>query len=391
MGASRFKIFSLFIFKTTAGKMAIAHNGNLTNAAKLRHQLEEEGSIFHSSSDTEVFMHLLAKSKEGDMTDRILSVMPKVTGAYSLVILSDSHLYAVRDPFGFRPLVIGKKGGATVVASETCALDLIDASYQREVLPGEVVCIDKDGGVRSEFLQARPKNPSFCSFEPIYFSRPDSIVFSEKIYAVRKKLGAQLALEFPAEGADLVIAVPDSGVPMAMGYSQFSGIPHEIGLVRNHYIGRTFIEPSQSIRDFGVRLKLNPVREVIDGKKIVVVDDSIVRGTTCRKIIRMLRQAGAAEIHMRVGSPPITHSCFFGVDTPGRKDLLAAQKDVAAIKEYIAADSLGFLSIEGLKKALADSNPSRFCFACFSGKYPEAIHKDISVEPTDLKGPGLHA
>lgn len=379
-----------FYFKTTLGKMAIAHNGNLTNAKSLRSALEDEGSIFHSSSDTEVFMHLLAKSKEADMSKRILSVMKQVTGAYSLVILTDTKLFAVRDPLGFRPLVLGKKGSGFVVASETCALDLIDAKYLREIEPGEVVGLGLDGQITSEFFSPRPQNSAFCSFEAIYFSRPDSKVYSEKIYSVRKNLGQQLAKEYPTD-ADIVIAVPDSGVPMAMGYSEYSELPYEIGLVRNHYVGRTFIEPSQSIRDFGVRLKLNPIKEVIDGKRVVVVDDSIVRGTTCKKIIRMLRLAGAAEIHMRVGSPPITHSCFYGVDTPGRKNLLAAQKNVAAIKEYIGADSLGFLSLAGLRKALADTMQNRFCYGCFSGQYPEVVCTEISKEPTDLDGPGLYA
>jgi amidophosphoribosyltransferase len=275
------------------------------------------------------------------------------------------------------------------VASESCALDLIGASTEREIQPGEVVEIDRTGRVDSFFL-ARPVRPAFCSFEPIYFARPDSKIFNREIYGLRKSMGRVLAREAPVE-ADVVIAVPDSGVPMALGYSEQSGIPHELGLIRNHYVGRTFIEPSQSIRDFGVKLKLNPIESVLAGRRVVVVDDSIVRGTTSVKIIRMIRKAGAKEIHMRVGSPPITHSCFFGVDTPERDQLMAAQHHIDEIRNIIGADSLGFLSIEGLREALGVTREiDHFCYGCFTGQYPEDVGREVPEQPTDATGgPGL--
>lgn len=378
-----------FYFNTVLGPIAIAHNGNLTNGTQIRQQLEASGSIFQSTSDTEVFVHLVARADEPTILGRIFQAMKKVTGAYSLTILSKDTLFAVRDPFGFRPLVIGKKGDGYVVASETCALDLIDAEFVREVAPGEVVEITPSG-LNSHFPVERKKS-AFCSFEPIYFARPDSRIFGEEIYTLRRKMGATLAQEAPAKGADIVIAVPDSGVPMAMGYSEASGLPLELGLVRNHYVGRTFIQPAQEIRDFGVRLKLNPVLSVLKDKSVVVVDDSIVRGTTSAKIIRMIRQAGAREIHLRIGSPPITHSCFYGVDTPVRSKLLAAQMDVVAIREMLGCDSLAYLSVNGLRKSLAESGEGKFCMACFTGHYPEEIHATIPVQPTDENGPGTRA
>lgn len=377
-----------FFFRTSIGPIAIAHNGNLTNAAKIRQDLESSGSIFQSTSDTEVFVHLIARSRAATLRERIAEVMPMVNGAYSLVILAEEALFAVRDPFGFRPLVLGKRGEATVVASETCALDLIDADYLREVEPGEVVEISATG--MKSFSPIPKKSSAFCAFEPIYFARPDSKIFGDEIYTMRRQMGVVLAKEAPAV-ADVVIAIPDSGVPMAIGYAAASGIPLELGLVRNHYVGRTFIEPTQAIRDFGVKLKLNPSRAVLAGKRVVVVDDSLVRGTTSAKILRMLRAAGAVEIHFRIGSPPITHSCFYGVDTPRRRQLLAAQKNVDQIREIIGADSLAFLSIEGLKSALGPARSGSYCFACFNGNYQENIHQDVVGQPTDGKGPGLRS
>ena len=379
-----------FYFRTSLGPLAIAHNGNLTNAAAIRAELEQSGSIFQSTSDTEVFVHLLARAEGESILERIFAVMRRVHGAYSLVIQAFGRLFAIRDSFGFRPLVLGERHGCHIVASETCALDLMDARFLREVEPGEVVEITAKG-MTSHFPLPK-RSTAFCSFEPIYFSRPDSKVFGEEIYVLRKSMGRMLAVESPAANADIVIAVPDSGVPMAVGYSEGSGLPFELGLVRNHYVGRTFIQPAQEIRDFGVRLKLNPVESVLKGKSVVVVDDSIVRGTTSAKIIRMIRQAGAKEIHLRIGSPPITHSCFYGVDTPEREKLLAAQKDVESIRMSLGCDSLAYLSLEGLLKVLGDSDKrTKFCTACFSGRYPEEIHAAVPSQPTDRVGPGLSA
>lgn len=376
-----------FHFRTGLGPVAIAHNGNLTNAALIRKELEASGSIFQSTSDSEVFVHLLARAPETSLRERIFDVMGKVHGAYSMTILTDDLLFAVRDPFGFRPLVIGKRHERFVVASETCALDLIDAEFVREVEPGEVVEITRTG--MSSFFPVPKKKPAFCSFEPIYFARPDSHVFGDVVYKYRRKMGTILAREAPAPTADIVIAVPDSGVPMAMGFSDESGLPLELGLIRNHYVGRTFIQPAQEIRDFAVKLKLNPVVSVLKGKSVVVVDDSLVRGTTSAKIIRLIRAAGAREVHLRIGSPPITHSCFYGVDTPVRTKLLAAQKSVDEIRSLLECDSLAYLSLKGLDEALGDAAGQKFCSACFHGKYPEEIFATIPEQPTDLKGPGL--
>ena len=376
-----------FSFNTALGPLAIAHNGNLTNAHLLRSELEQAGSIFQSTSDSEIFMHLIAKHPANSILERIKGVMKQVKGAYSLLLLTGDALFAVRDPFGFRPLVYGKKDSGHMIASETCALDLIGAQVVREIEPGEILEFKHSGQVLSHPTGSADKQ-GFCSFEPIYFARPDSRIFGDEIYQMRKKMGRLLAEETAVQ-ADIVIAVPDSGVPMALGYAEASGIAYEVGLVRNHYVGRTFIEPSQSIRDFGVKLKLNPVLSVLKDRRVVVVDDSIVRGTTSAKIVRMIKSAGAREIHMRVGSPPITHSCYFGVDTPERKYLLAAQKNVDEIRDFIGCDSLGFLSISGMKKSLGKTC-DRYCFGCFEGKYPEEICRSISSEPTDARGgPGL--
>ena len=370
-----------FSFKTALGGMSIAHNGNLTNADLLRQSLEAEGSIFQSTSDTEVFMHLLARSQAPTLTGRLGEVMKLVHGAYSLTILSQDRLYAARDPYGFRPLVIGKRGSSVVVASETCALDLIDANFVREVEPGEIIEIEPSGEMISSF-PIKEGRRAFCSFEPIYFSRPDSMVFGSEVYATRKKIGAELAKQSHVD-ADIVIAVPDSGVPMALGYANTVGLPLELGLVRNHYVGRTFIEPSQSIRDFGVRLKLNAVKSALQGKRVIVVDDSLVRGTTSAKILRMIRNAGASEIHLRLGSPPITHSCYFGVDTPEREQLLAAQRSIHEIRELVGADSIAFLSLDGLKRALGEKSCSQYCYGCFNGDYPEKPFCEIKQQPSD--------
>lgn len=379
-----------FSFTSAMGSLAIAHNGNLTNAQKIRVSLEKEGSIFQSSSDTEVFMHLLAKEPGKLLLERIRNVMEVVQGAYSLLLLTPDRMFAIRDPLGFRPLVLGKKEDTTVVASETCALDLIDAEFDREVNPGEIVEIFPDGRSISHPSSVNPPKKAFCSFEPIYFARPDSIIQDEQIYELRKKMGAILARETHVD-ADIVIAVPDSGVPMALGYANEVGLPLELGLVRNHYVGRTFIEPSQSIRDFGVKLKLNAVRSVLQDRRVIVVDDSLVRGTTSGKILRMIRQAGAKEVHMRLSSPPITHSCYFGVDTPKRSQLLAAQSHIQEIMDFIGADTLGFLSPTGLKQALGSSNCNDYCYGCFTGDYPQDCGQEITTQPTDQNGPGLIA
>lgn len=370
-----------FLFRSARfGPITIAHNGNLTNANELKSELENQGSIFTSSTDSEVFIHLIARSKEKTLEACIKKVSEQVRGAYSIVIATTQKLYGIRDPFGFRPLVLGQKGKAFVLASETCALDLISAQYIREVKPGELLTITHD----DYHSQALPQKttPQYCSFEPIYFSRPDSILGNKTVYDYRKKMGHALARENPVE-ADLVIAIPDSGVPAALGYSEESQLPLELGLVRNHYVGRTFIEPSQQIRDFGVKLKLNPISSVLTGKRIVVIDDSLVRGTTSTKIIRMLRNAGAKEIHLRISSPPITHSCYYGVSTPNRKNLLAAQKKIWEIKEDLGANSLEFLSLEGLKKLLEDHSETKYCHACFNGLYPEKIFCKIPKAPAD--------
>ncbi len=377
-----------FSFNSSLGPLAIAHNGNLTNAKNLRAELEAGGSIFHSTSDTEVFMHLLARSRAKSLSERIAEVMRQVKGAYSLIISTPDRLFALRDPFGFRPLVIGRRGTAWIVASETCALDLLDAKFEREVAPGELIEFVGDK-MQASFPTEQHKG-GFCSFEPIYFARPDSRIFGQEMYAVRKRIGAELAKEAHVS-ADVVIAVPDSGTPMAMGYAEECQLPLETGLVRNHYVGRTFIEPTQAIRDFGVKLKLNPVHSVLKDKRVIVIDDSIVRGTTSAKIIRILRNAGAKEIHMRIGSPPITHSCFFGVDTPERGKLLAAQKNVEQMRTFIGSDSLAFLSLGALQRALGDNAAGKYCFGCFSGKYPEDVCTEIPVQPTDKEGPGLRA
>src|SRR3989338_4094236 len=326
--------------------LAISHNGNLTNALYLKEMLEKDGAVFQSTMDTEVIMHLIAREREGTLVDRIARSLIKVEGAYSLVFLSKDMLIAARDPRGFRPLVIGKLADAFVIVSEPCALDLMDATFLREVEPGEIVTFDKKGLQSFKPFPSEPKK-AHCIFEYIYFARPDSHIFGRDVYPIRKGFGQQLAREHPVD-ADVVIPVPDSGVHAAIGYAQESGLPYEMGLIRNHYVGRTFIEPKNEIRHFGVRVKLNPVKEVLQGKRVVVVDDSIVRGTTSMKIIKIIRAAGAKEVHMRVSSPPITWPCFYGIDLPTREELIAANQSIEQIRAFITADSLGYLSHEGL-------------------------------------------
>jgi amidophosphoribosyltransferase len=352
---------------------AVAHNGNISNAMKLRRTLNRRGSIFQSTSDTEVIIHLVATSQYTTTVERLIDALRQVEGAYSLVVLTDDGMIACRDPLGIRPLVMGKLGEATIFASESVALDVIGATFLRDVEPGEIVLVN-GAGIRS-FRPFDKADPKPCIFEHVYFSRPDSIVDGTSVYQVRKNIGGELAREAPVE-ADYVVPVPDSGVPAAIGFSQASGIPFELGIIRSHYVGRTFIEPSDGIRHLGVKLKHNANSGLVAGKRIVLIDDSIVRGTTSLKIVQMMRDAGAREVHMRVASPPTRHSCFYGVDTPERAKLLAAQMGVEAMADYINADSLAFISIEGLYRALGSerdvARPQR-CDACFTGDYPTAL------------------
>ena len=370
------------VVEYAGGPLAVAHNGNLVNAVELRAELERRGSIFQSNSDTEVVIHLIAQSEKGPHLDRVVDALKHVRGAYSIVFLARDQLIAVRDPYGFRPLVLGRirDKGTYVVVSETCALDLINAEYVREVEPGEVIVID-DSGMRS-MKPLEVVEPRRCVFEYVYFARPDSQVFGRTVYNVRRELGRQLARESLVD-ADVVTPVPDSGVPAALGYAQQSGIPYELGLIRNHYVGRTFIEPSDSIRHFGVRVKLNAVSEVLRGKRVVVVDDSLVRGTTSKKIVTMMRNAGAAEVHMRICSPPTIRPCYYGVDTPTTSELVGASKSVEEIRQAIGADTLSYLSDEGLY-AFEDQpeNKSTYCDACFTNRYPVAV--DESAETRQL-------
>jgi amidophosphoribosyltransferase len=365
-GESHIKNGQPLAIEYSMGSLAIAHNGNLVNASELRTTLEEQGSIFRSSMDTEVIVHLISKSTEPSFPARVIDALLQLKGAYSLLAMTETEMIAVRDPHGFRPLVMGKLNGATVFASETCAFDLIEAEYVRDLENGEMVVVNGEG-VKS-YHPFPKKSKQQCVFEFIYFARPDSTVFSRNVHKVRKTMGRELAKELPVE-ADLVIAVPDSGVPAAVGYAEEAGIPFDTGLIRNHYIGRTFIEPSQSIRHFGVKIKLNPIRELLDGKRVVVVDDSIVRGTTCRKIIGMIRSAGAKEIHMRVASPPTSHSCFYGIDTPTKSELIASSNSIEDIREFLRCDTLAYLSRKRMLSVFGEEKED-FCTACFDGKYP---------------------
>jgi amidophosphoribosyltransferase len=353
------------------GGFALAHNGNLTNARGLRRELVQRGSLFQSTTDTEVIIHLVATSDAGSMLDRMVAALLQTEGAYSLVALTDSCVIGVRDPLGVRPLVLGRLGESHIVTSETCALDIIGADFVRDVEAGEMVVLDASG-VHS--LRPFPSvQRRFCIFEHIYFARPDSLVEGESVYKARKRIGAELSRESHVD-ADVVIPVPDSGVPAAIGYSEESGIPFEIGIVRNHYVGRTFIEPAQQIRHLGVKLKHNANRAMIEGKRVVLVDDSIVRGTTAIKIVEMVRAAGATEVHMRIAAPPTTHSCFYGIDTPQREELLASALDVEGMARHITVDSLAFISLDGLYRAMGEDGRNaelpQFCDACFTGDYP---------------------
>lgn len=362
-------LFAEFAF----GGFAVAHNGNLTNAHKLHDRLVGAGSLFQSTTDTEVIIHLIARSVRESLIDRLFDALHQIEGAFSLVALSQKKLIGVRDALGIRPLVLGKLGNAHILASESCAFDIIGAEFVRDVEPGEVIVIDHTG-VQSHF--PFPKYQSrFCIFEYIYFARPDSVVEGRSVYAARQRIGAELAREsHPAGGADVVVPVPDSGVPSAIGYAAAAGVPFEYGIIRNHYVGRTFIEPTSHIRNLGVKLKHNPNRAMIEGKRIVLVDDSIVRGTTSRKIVEMMRAAGAAEIHMRVSSPPTANPCYYGIDTPEKKDLMAANMSLDEMAAEIGVDSLAFISIDGLYRAMGeagrDPGAPVFCDACFTGEYP---------------------
>jgi amidophosphoribosyltransferase len=367
----------------TGGGIAIAHNGNLTNARALRAELVQGGAIFQSTSDTEVIVHLAARSLYKPIVDKLIDALKQVEGAYSLVALTTKKLIGVRDPWGVRPLVLGKLENAYILASETCALDIIGAEFVRDVEPGEMIVITKDGIESFHPFQKQPHR--FCIFEYIYFSRPDSVVEGRDVYNLRKRTGIELAREAPA-GADMVIPVPDSSIPAAIGFAEQAKLPFELGIIRNHYVGRTFIEPTDGIRNFSVRRKHNPNRALLAGKRVVLVDDSIVRGTTSKKIVQMVRDAGATEVHFRVASPPTTHSCFYGVDTPNTDDLMAHKMDVEAMRRAIGADSLHFVSMDGLYRAMGEhkrnTGAPQFCDACFSGDYP--------IELADISGGKKH-
>ncbi len=349
------------------GSIAIAHNGNLIDIDTLREKLEKDGAIFQSTSDSEIILHLIARAKSGQPIERIANAVRQVSGAFSLLLMTEKELIAIRDPYGIRPLALGSLHNAYVVASETCAFDLIGANYMRDIYPGEMLIINENGLNSIKIFNSA--KPAHCVFEFIYFARPDSYIFDHIcVNTIRKELGRQLAREHSIE-ADLVIPVPDSGVPAALGYAEESGIPFEFGLIRNHYVGRTFIEPKQSIRHFGVKVKLNPVRDALKDKRVIVIDDSIVRGTTSKKIVKMIRELGGAkEVHMRISSPPTIGPCFYGIDTPTRQELIASSHKIEEIRKYTTADSLGYLSIEGLKKVIP--NADLFCMACFNCKYP---------------------
>ncbi len=372
-GSSMLRNAQPFLVEQVDRIFALGHNGNIVNVAKVRRQLEERGAMFQTSTDSELIAHLILH-KKGTFEERLVKVVDELRGAWSLIFLTPEAILAARDPFGFRPLCIGRKGDSIIFASETCALDIIEADYIRDVAPGEIVIADRNG-LRS--IQGPKKaHPAQCIFEYIYFSRPDSMIFGHGVYQVRKQLGFQVAVESPVEGADMVVPMPASGNYAALGYSQGSGLPFEYGVIRNHYVGRTFIQPSPAIRDLGVRLKLNPVREILKDKKVVVVDDSIVRGTTSKLRIRRLREAGAKEIHMRVSCPPIRYPCFYGIDFSSKGELIACNSTVKEVGEFIGADSLAYLSLEGMMRAMP-LPANHFCTACFTGKYPVKIDDEF--------------
>lgn len=367
------------------GMIAVAHNGNIVNAAEIRSRLEASGSIFQTSSDTEVIVHLVAQSRELTLPEAICDALRRIEGAFSLVIMTRDRVFAARDPRGFRPLSMarirngaGSERDTVVFASETCVFDLISATHERDVKPGELVIAGREG-VSSRFYAGQTKQSS-CIFEHVYFSRPDSVIFGRPVQASREAMGRQLARE-TAVDADLVVPVPDSGVTAAIGYAAESGLPFRFGLIRNHYVGRTFIEPEQRVRDFGVKLKLNPVHSMLVGKRVILIDDSIVRGTTSRKIVRMVRDAGATEVHLRISCPPTISPCYYGVDTPVKSQLIAANKSIDEIRDYIGADSLAYLSLEGLLEACSDGEHTTYCTSCYTGKYPTDFIPIEALQP----------
>jgi len=365
-GGSRIKNAQPCLIEYAGGTMAMGHNGNLVNASEIRKELGAEGAIFQSTNDSEVIVHLMAQSRRNLFVDRAVAALSQVKGAYSIVLMSENELIAARDPQGFRPLCLGKLDGAYIVASESCVMDLLEAEFIREIEPGELILINQFG---MKSFHPFPKTATKqCVFEHIYFSRPDSYLFGQSVYSVRKLMGRALAREKPVE-ADVVVPVPDSGVISAMGYSEESKIPFQMGLIRNHYVGRTFIEPQSQIRNFGVKIKLNAVKPVIEGKRVIIIDDSIVRGTTSKKIVRMLREVGAREVHVRISSPPTTHSCFYGIDTPTKGELIASNLDIDQTCEYLGADSLHYITLEKMLEIFGEQKDD-FCAACFDGRYP---------------------
>jgi amidophosphoribosyltransferase len=393
-GSSNVQNAQPIMVATANGRIAIAHNGNLTNALTLRKELEEKGSIFQTSSDSEVILHLFARSKSHTFVNMLLDALRQVEGAYSCVFITRKGIIVARDPWGVRPLALGKTGRTFVVASETNALDLIGAKYLREVEPGELITIT-DKGLQSHRISER-KRKAMCVFEYIYFSRPDSQIFGGSVYKIRRELGRQLAREAPPPpGVDIVVPVPDSASVAAAGYAEEAHLPYELGLIRSHYIGRTFIEPRQAIRDFGAKIKYNTVTDALAGKKVILVDDSIVRGTTSRKLVRMIRKAGVKEVHMRISSPPITGPCFYGIDTPTKEELIASSHSVEEIRHYLGVESLAYLSMEGMLRATSQDTKN-FCTACFSGDYriklekqlEKALHKGALTPTLPLKGEG---
>ena len=380
-GVSRIKNAQPCLIEYAGGTMAMGHNGNLVNASEIRKKLGAEGAIFQSTNDSEVIVHLMAQSRRNLFVDRAVAALSQVKGAYSIVLMSENELIAARDPQGFRPLCLGKLDGAYIVASESCVMDLLEAEFIREIEPGELILINQFG---MKSFHPFPKTATKqCVFEHIYFSRPDSYLFGQSVYSVRKLMGRALAREKPVE-ADVVVPVPDSGVISAMGYSEESEIPFQMGLIRNHYVGRTFIEPQSQIRNFGVKIKLNAVKPVIEGKRGIIIDDSIVRGTTSKKIVRMLREVGAKEVHVRISSPPTTHSCFYGIDTPTKGELVASNLDIDQTCEYLGADSLHYITLEKMLEIFGEQKDD-FCAACFDGRYPvDVTGSDGSNNQLDL-------
>jgi len=379
-GSSTLKNAQPFLINYKRGAIAIAHNGNLTNSLELKDKLEMDGSIIQTSMDSELILHLLVKAKARDIKESLVDILPQIKGAYSLLVLTNDMLIGVRDPYGFRPLCIGKLGNSYVLASETCALDLIGAEYVRDVEPGEIVSISKNG-----LESTKPFNVSsraFCIFEFIYFSRPDSNIFTKNVYLTRKRLGEALALEHPVE-ADFIMPIPDSGTYAALGFSEKSNIPIEMGMIRNHYIGRTFIQPSQNRRDFNVRIKLNPIKDLLRGKRVIIIEDSIVRGTTSKIRVKALREAGAKEVHMRVSCPPLISPCYYGIDFPTSKELIAARHTTEEIRQFIGVDSLKYLSVERMLGAMLLPKES-FCTACFTKNYPESVNKCLNKNSLEV-------